>query len=377
MKLRVLISAINESSLTKAVAALNEQLGDGDWIRIAPFGEYPNKVGLQVLDVAAGTEMVKAFNSLETKLSTMWRGLPIYEGHPDDADWARQNPGVKKSAVGRVKKLEARADGVWGFVAWNELGEKLVHGPAPAYTAQSPHWGMLPLAKRAKAFQPVELWSLGLTNQPNIAGTHMGLNEADDSTMKKHIIALLAALGRPVADAAAVTDEQLATAVNEAVAPASAAVAAANKLATVEPQLLASTNEVATLKGQLSTLTTEREAAKTSAANERQARANLIVQAAINEGRATEAQRADLAGQLVAASDFDAKAKEIAGLKKAINTKSSLGDIASRKSETDVSKVSAINEAVQKHMADNKCDHHTAFLAVKKAQPALFGATSA
>jgi hypothetical protein len=57
-----------------------------------------------------------------------------------------------------------------------------VSGEAPAYAAQSPHWGMAAIEhKGRKAFRPLELNSIGLTNNPNIPGTQIGLNEADEA----------------------------------------------------------------------------------------------------------------------------------------------------------------------------------------------------
>ena len=375
-----LTSAINDvapGGEIRTVAGLNEDLGEGEWIRVAPYGEHRNKVGLQVFDRPGAEAMVKAFNSVETRLATMFRGLPIYEGHPDDPEWKRQNPGIRVAAVGRVKKLEARDDGLWAIPAWNETGERMVRGAAPAYTAQSPHWGMLPIGTRPNAFRPVELWSLGLTNQPNITGTHLGINELDSPTpMKELLIKLLAALGMTVA--ADATDEAITTAATAAVEKAAGAKPAAAEVAELKPKLEAAQNEVASLTTKVTELTAQHTAAINSATTERTARAAIVITSAINEGRVTEAQRVEFTSQLVAATDFEAKAKEIGQLKKAINTKSQLTDAAARKGESavDSSKLSAINEAVSKKMSSSNLAHHDAYLAVKKEQPALFAATN-
>ncbi|MFA5265816.1 MAG: phage protease, partial [Opitutaceae bacterium] len=239
-----LVPAINETDQTaetiKCIAALNEALTDGDWIRVTPYGEFKNKIGIQVVDRASADAMVSAFNSVASKLSTLWRGLPSYEGHPDHPEWHKVNPGMKPMAVGRLKELQARDDGLWTRIAWNDKGEPLVHGEAPAYTGQSPHWGMVPIAGRKGAFRPVELYSLGLTNTPNIAQNHLGLNEAGDEAifstpMKPEILALLAALGRNVAPT--VTDDQLNTAINEATPVATQLVKSSVELATAKEQL--------------------------------------------------------------------------------------------------------------------------------------------
>jgi hypothetical protein len=375
---RALVRAINEAAVVKAIGAINE-LGERDWIRITPFGEFPNKVGLQVVDRASGEAMVSAFNAVSTKLATLWRGLPIYEGHPDDPEWRRANPGVRTVAVGRVKELQLRDDGVCGRVAFNELGTPLVRGEAPAYDAQSPHWGMSPLPQRKKTFRPMELNSLGLTNHPNIPGTELGLNEdsqlsALDSqlpnyAMKKHIIALLAALGRPVANADTVTDDQLAAAVNEAVPVATAAITAVNELATVKPQLTAATNQVQSLTTQLTAAN-----GLVKAANE--ARVDLVLTSAINEGRITQAQRAEWAGKFSAqGADFAAVEGELKKLTKAVNTKSKVSGLGERKAEELAAgdKIRAVNEAIAaKKQAAPALSHAEAFAAVKREKPELF-----
>jgi hypothetical protein len=382
MKLRfsrhsLLVSAINTIA-TKVIAGLNETIGAGDWIRIAPYGEHGNKVGLQVFDRAGAEAMVKAFNSVETKLSTLFRGLPIYEGHPDDEGWKRANPGIRAAAVGRVKKLETRDDGLWALAAWNEAGERLVRGETPAYTAQSPHWGMLPIPGRPKAFQPVELWSIGLTNQPNISGTEMGLNEIDTaSPMKEILIKLLAAHGISVAADAA--DDAIIAAATDAIAKAGPAKAAAegemaaakNEAATLKTQLTAAQNELTGLKADLVKATA-------AGAAERAARATAVITAAINEGKLTEAQRAEFTTALVGATDFDAKAKEIGQMRKAINTQNKVAGAADRKGESavDNTKLTAINEAVTKKAKEANLSHHDAYMAVKREQPALFAATN-
>jgi len=394
MKIRLaIISAFSATRLSHAfnetasvpvgdIGAVNEQLGDQDWIRVTPFGKFPNQVGLQIVDQESGQAMVSAFNSLSTRLATLFRGLPIYEGHPDDRAWQKANPGVRAVAVGRVKELDLRADGVWGRVAWNETGTRLVRGEAPAYTAQSPHWHMAP-TPRPKEFRPVLLNSLGLTNQPQIPGTLLGVNEVDPdfSAMKPQIIALLAALGRPLANATAVTDEQLTTAVNEAVAAAPAMLSAVNELASVKPQVGTLTTQLATATTSLTAATNEAATLRTSLATERSARAEVVLTSAVNEGRITAAQKPEWLAKFTApAADFSAVSTQLAGLKKAINTQSRTEGIGARRSVSAESKqrVSAINEAINAKMtAMGTKDRNAAYLALRTEKPALFAATNA
>lgn len=379
---QTLVSAFNVSSLVGAVGAINEKIGSGDWVRVAPFGEFPNEVGLQVFDRAAADAIVGAFNTAASQAATLWRGLPIYEGHPDEPAWLKKNPGYKRIAVGRVKELQTRDDGLWSRVAFNDAGNPLVRGEAPAYEAQSPRWGMAPIDhKGRKAFRPLELYSLGLTNTPNIPGTQLGLNERDENfpAMKSTIIALLAALGRPVANAASVTDEQLAAAVNEAVPVATAAITAQGELGTLKPQLLTAQNEITTLRKSLETanglVTTERQ----NAANERKARVELVLTSAVNEGRITPAQRGDWEGKFSAqGADFAAIAGELGKLKPASNTQSRVANLGKRKPEelASVNRIAAINEAVEAKKKATGCDHNSAYLAVQREKPELFATTN-
>lgn len=388
--------AVNDATLwssTGVVGAINEAVSvDQEWTRIAPFRAIPNEVGLQVFDRTGADAMVAAFNSVAEKVSNLFRGLPVYVGHPDDEEWAKKNPGARAEAVGRIKALQTRNDGLYGRIAFNDEGKRLLSGEAAPYAFHSPRWGMLPIQHEGrKAFRPVLLHSIGLTNNPNIRDNTIGLNEAAQlSLMKTQIIALLAALGRPLTNPSAVTDEQLAAAINEATPVATQLVTSNNEVATLRTQLTTAQNEVTAMKPKLTTaeaevarLTGELSTAKTNASNERAARADVVLTTAVNTGRITEAQRAEWKTKLTAASgDFAAVEAELTKLKPAVNTQNRAAQFGARKNETnaDGDAVTAINTAVQKHIKENGLDpvrdYNAAFQAVQKAQPALFTANS-
>lgn len=378
---RGLVVAVNDSALFGAVGAVNEAIGANEWVRVAPFGEWPNSVGLQVFDREAADSIVSAFNTASTKAATLWRGLPIYEGHPDEPQWAQANPSYKRVALGRVKALETRTDGLYAKVAFNDQGNALVRGEAPAYEAQSPRWGMAKTTHKGRAaFRPLELYSLGLTNQPNIPGTQLGLNERTEisSVMKQNIIALLAALGRPLANASAVTDEQLAAAVNEAVPVATATITAQTELATVKPKLVTAENEVNVLKAKLQTAEQTLVSVKADAVNERTARIDTILTSAVNTGRVPQAKRDEWKNKLVAATaanDFTAIETEIGKLKPASNTQAKVAGLGARKPEelASINRVAAINEAIEtKKKANPNISHTDAYNAVRNEKPDLF-----
>lgn len=348
------VRAINEAPasgpLTRFASAINEELGTGqdEWLKLR-FGVYPNVVGLQVFDREAAERMVSAFNSLSARYATLFRGQPIYVGHPDDAEWRRANPGVREEAVGRIKELKIEPDGLLMRRAFNDEGQRLTTGEAPAYSAFSPHWGMEPITYQGrKAFRPVHLFSVGLCNRPQIPGSFIGLNEAlpaetsPSQPMNEHLLKLLAALGFTVA--ADAPEATLSTAINEALPKVQAALQAQGELATVR-------GELATAQASLQTAVNEAATLRGSLATERTARAGVLITTAINEGRLTEAGRAEWLGKFTAAgADFAAVEGDLAKLVKAVNTASRTSDMGQRRgkpaSSEQKQRIAAINEAI-------------------------------
>lgn len=368
------------------VSAINVALGTGaeEWSTIR-YGVYPNEVGLQVFDREAAEEIVKAANSLRSRMATTFRGEPIYVGHPDEPSWAQANPAVRMEAVGRMPEFQVTDAGLKIRHAWNEEGKRLIGGEAPVYDSYSPRWGMRPITYQGrKAFRPVELYSIGLTNRPNIPGTMIGLNEAlptdpfssakkqTTTTMKELLIKLLAALGHTVA--ADTPDESFAGLVDTATGkikdmkPAAEVAAANEKLLAAETQLTAARREVTTAVNEAATL-------RTQFAAERSARAAVIVAVAVNEGRIPEAQRAEWLGKLTAdKADFAAVEGELKKLKVSINTRSKVDGLGNRRGETigDKSVVTAVNEALQKKMQESGLSRPAAYAALREEKPELF-----
>jgi phage I-like protein len=336
--MKILTIALNEAPAlsqsngpaSRVVTAINAALQPKTEWTVVKYGVYPNPVGLQVLDRTAAERMVAAFNSKASRLATLFRGEPIYVGHPDDEGWARQNPGVRAEAVGRIRELRVGDEGLELKLAYNDQGERLVGGEAPAYTSFSPVWGMERTDYRGrKAFRPVELYSIGITNTPLIPGTFIGLNEAlppEPSTpMKEKLIQLLAALGITVA--ADADETALSTAINEATPKVQAGVQAQAQLVTVQ-------GELDTTKASLTTATNEAATLRTSLATERSERAGLLITTAINEGRLTEAQRPEWLGKFTAqGADFAAVAGELGKLTKAVNTQSRTDGLGKRRNQ--------------------------------------------
>jgi hypothetical protein len=149
--------------------------------RLSPYGEFPvddihGNAIIQVVDRQAGATLAANYGSLVGKLATFFRGVPIYEGHADDAAWREKNPGHRASAVGRIKSIEVEDDGIWVTSVLNSDGTALLDGDAPKYTGHSPYWRLSEIPGRAGYFRPILLWSDALTNTPNIMHNTIALN---------------------------------------------------------------------------------------------------------------------------------------------------------------------------------------------------------
>jgi hypothetical protein len=173
------------NALNIASGIFNEVALEGDeknlTYRLCEYGEFPatdvdgNPI-IQVVDAEAGRLMAENFQTLGSKIATLFRGVPIYEGHADDSDWAARNPGHKASAVGRIKSFANRVDGIYVTSVLNSDGHGLLGGEAPRYTGHSPLWRLVEIPGRPGYFRPVLLWSDALTNKPQILGNTIALN---------------------------------------------------------------------------------------------------------------------------------------------------------------------------------------------------------
>lgn len=324
------------------------------WWRVAPLGEYRYQLPdgtavMQVIDREACETMARTFDSFLRRLG-LKTGLPIYEGHPDNPAWQKENPGVKPSAVGRIQAVEVRDDGLWGKIALNTTGRALLDPSAPAYLHHSPHWFMSPISGRAHAYRPVELRSLGLTNQPNLPRelTTVAANEETQptTTMPEWLIKLLAPLGiTPTSTQADIE-------------------AALTKLLTARTEATAAATTAA---ANTATLTSELAAARRS-------RAELVVGAAVATGRLPESDRAATIDRLAACNDtqFAAERTKLEALTPAANTAPTPNFGARRNETANYDRIAAINTAVSEHMKKTGCTRDVAWNAVKAEKPTLF-----
>jgi phage I-like protein len=288
------------------------EAGQDAFVQISPLGDFPHAKGLQRMDRAAAEGMVNHFNKFSSKLGRMFVGVPFYVGHPDLPGLENEYPDRK--AYGWLKALEVRDDGLYGKVDWSKPGEELLANSH--YKFLSPYWDGEPIGveKGRKVYRPVQLISVGLTNQPNIPVKPLA-NESESTTdseagepnnqnnnMDRKKVILLLGLANAAATAeqlAAITDEQIETRLATSVAAIANLANAQTELATARTSLSNEQSSRTSLEGQFKT--------------ERRARIEMMVDHAITDGRVPIANRAQWIADLE--NDFEGKKAALANEK--------------------------------------------------------------
>lgn len=291
-----------------------------DWICLSPYGEYPNEHGLQIVDRQAAEDMVTEFNSFLGRLGNLFRGRPIYRGHPD----ARPDLWPDDTRYGRINALEARNDGLYAKVAWNDLGRR--NKQEGYWVYPSPAWNFKDIGDGK--IRPYRVKSAGLTNTPNIFESVPVTNSRTEGNKKQKEEAVnqeehkkaCEALGL---DPTKTTPEQLISAINT----------------------LKTEKETATNADKNPAIVAANDAAKKAEDDKKAAedKAKKAVETAINvrldheleKGVITAAEKESLAKKF--AEDYAGLDKELKDKKAAVNTKS-LGLSPSGKDLSDASK---------------------------------------
>lgn len=168
------------------IYAANEARIEGNWIMLAPYGEFPHSQGAQVLSQKDAEELANEYERM-LGIPRFKLGVPIYIGHPDHPKFAAKY--TDSTVFGRVKKLEARAEGLFANVRWNDRGRQLIRDEE--YACASVNW---PMTKdEAGKWRPVGIKSVGLTNEPNLPVEAITLaNEFMDKTKLLELLGLAA-----------------------------------------------------------------------------------------------------------------------------------------------------------------------------------------
>jgi hypothetical protein len=327
------VSAIlsgTEDGTQPVLSAANAQDG---WLRIVPWGEYPNGRHRQQVDAEGGAAMVNAMSSARAKVKKVFAwftganaALPVHLGHPDDPHFAAHGH-KDKTQYASVPEMETRDDGLYGRVLYNEDGRKLLAAGRKLFF--SPRWAMRELANGN--FRPVEMLSLGLTPHPNIREAAAANQKT--ITMKPILKAIASLLGL------AATDEQLTAAANATAGgetpPLQTEIEhAVRDLKTKAEKADASETAAANARAEATTLTAERDAARegqkkaegdvtaanaratqaeTAAATTRKKAATELVNAALEAGRITKKEQPDWQQKFEA--NFETAANELSKIK--------------------------------------------------------------
>ena len=180
--LNFLIS-LDEPHFANSASAMEMDAANESWVMLAPYGDWPNVQGLQRFKKEDADNIVNEFSSLAS-LPQRVLGLPWYVGHPDHPSF--KDTYKDGSAKGRIKKLEARADGLWANVKWNADGKKLITDEA--FHGHSVNWRM---KQKGGAWSPFSLKSVGFTNEPQIpVPTILSANEAASEGKEEDVVML-------------------------------------------------------------------------------------------------------------------------------------------------------------------------------------------
>lgn len=356
----------NDSPRLCGFGATNE-LSEGEWQRISGYGDFPNEAGLQRVGREDAEAMVSAFNSFRGRLGRMFRGLPVFAGHPD-ADPVRYRDHRR---YGKIEALDARDDGLYGRVAWNSLGRENLDEGYLLYP--SPRWY---LKKDGRHVRPEELISVGLTNRPNIPGDPWAKNDAGDGadnpnrkgddTMPQWLRDMLLAAG--IIKPEASNEEDIKGALRGLI---DGRAAAANEKTQAEGRETAIAAERDTLKTQLAAANERATSLGTDRDAQRAARVDAELRGLQAAGKLTPADAPARRAELLAcANEADLKAS-LDGLhaaKPAMKTAARTGGLGAKvaASNEERDRQSAINEAVSARMKETGLKYPEAFAAVKR-----------
>jgi phage I-like protein len=226
-----------------------------DWVHLIPAGTFRGVDGRGPYSVPDAAALIR---------DSMADGhLPLDENHSTDT---AALAGAPSPARGWIMELQARADGIWGRVEWNETGRQLMserayRGISPVFTADR------------KTGHVQKLLRAAMTNTPNL-DLHP-LHSQQETHLD--LATIRAALKLPdEADEAAV------------MAAITAAHAASAELATVRQSQQAAAGEVQAMATRLVSMETE---LHTLRANTQRAAAVAFIDSAIAAGRPISALR--------------------------------------------------------------------------------------
>ena len=332
-------------------------LTGGEWELIAPYGEFPtaNRQKIQKFGRPEADKMVATFNSVWHQLGTLFRGVPIFHGHPDvdPKNW----PDDRR--LGKIVELRAGETGLEGKPEFNALG--LENKTEGWWVYPSPAW-LHPLTE-SNTIQPDELLSIGLVNTPNIPGSAPWSNSTDpnpndsltatDTIMKEKLCAFTGL------DPATATDDEIIAKVTALKSDAEAK-AMADETANSATAAKTAAEILAEDEKRKAGLATA------SAANTRKVCAELLVENAVRAGVISEADREATTNSLIApGADIAVLGKALGEKKPELNTGAL--DLGGKKVtiSTARERSAAISTEVNSRMQTQKLSYDQAYAAVE------------
>lgn len=353
----------NEAAESREASVFNEADAPIDdvqegWVKIAPFGVYPgSKPGrLQHFQEEEANAMVREFKSVSGRLGRLFRGIPIYIGHPD------KDPAIYTDhrRLGKFTDLQVRPDGLYGEVEWNALGEENLKEGYWVYP--SPRWDA-PAGR--PEFKPDRLISVGLTNMPRIAASEPVTNSALDTETPTNEIVDRKLLTEKLDLDVTATDEEimakLAKLMDDAAtaeAKTQEAATAATEANTAKTEKEGMVNSLTQARGKITELETELQTA-------REAHANSLLDSAVANGLIAQADRAAWLPRLTG-ENRETEANALLELKPTLNTRSldvtkSRGEIGDEKARRET-----ISNAVETRMREKGMSYDEAWNDAKK-----------
>lgn len=331
---------------------------------IAPYGDWKNGDYIQRVDAVAAENLKRNMGKVWHKIkSAFGNPCPVHYEHPDDEDDKEVPDAADKTPYGKVKSLEALADGIYANIEWLPGFAEL-----PRHLQISARWNADFI--EGNITRPKRLLSLGLTRRPNIKRTSfVNSTQPKEPYMDKEILTLLG-----------YTDEESQKIMDKAEGAPTDVLERIKKAltdkATLENELSAAKGETAEKEKELGETKTALANSQTALKASREARAKLVVANAVRDGKIAEFQRSSAEAILANAEDFEAEEKKIAGAPAAVKTTPETdgiekGEKERAKSQQDAqTKFAAVVEEKQK----TGMDYNAAWNAAKSEKPELYAA---
>jgi hypothetical protein len=352
----------DEGVVSEGFANALEMDAEG-WVQLSSYAEVPHPKGIQRIDRAAAVRLENSFNGFMGKLGRLFRGVPVYRGHPDVPERKAEYP--DDAAYGWVQALQARADGLYGRIDFNPAGKALVENKS--YRFPSPYWEASPVGMEngKTIYQPHTLLSVGLTNRPRIPVQALANDDAGDkgTIMNKEIIAALLGM------AATATEADITNKINELRGGPARITTLENSETTLKTTLTSEQAEHGKTREKLTTL-------EANAKKAIEQRNSLALENALEAGRITPAEKEEWNVKLT--TDWETNSAALLKKAKGMKTRTALENSAGSRRGTsgenaqDIAAAKFRAEVVK--LENSGLNHHEAWMNAQAAHPALYAA---